>query len=300
MIVNRSIGNFIWVDLSSPTEEEAESLVLAHRVDPRVAKDLIYPTPKQQTREFDDSIYAVLHIPSFKHSHSIDTRQEIDCVITKDTLITARYDSIDALHNYAKTAEVADILKNGDTIHPFFGLMKEIYASLFNELYYIEDWLRDIERNVFQGKEREMVIALSDVSRNLLNFERIVSPHKAIWQTLLATSKEKFGRKFEMEAQSILEDWERLFLFERSLASMASEIRETNNSLLSTKQNEVMKVLTILAFVTFPLSLIAAIFGMNTKYIPLVGRDGDFWMVMVIMCIATIAMFGFFKFKKWL
>ncbi len=300
MIVNRSIGNYIWVDLNSPTDEEAESLILAHQVDPTVAKDLIYPTPKQQTRKFEDSIYAVIHIPSFKHSHSIDTRQEIDCVISKEMLVTARYDSIDALHNYAKAAEVADILKNGNSIHPFFGLMKEIYTSLFNELYYIEDLLKDIERNVFQGKEREMVIALSDVSRNLLNFERIVSPHKAIWQTLVEVSKDKFGKKFEVEAESLLKDWERLFLFERSLAGMVSEIRETNNSLLSTKQNEIMKVLTILAFVTFPLSLIAAIFGMNTKYIPLVGLDGDFWMVMSIMFFATIAMFTFFKFKKWL
>lgn len=227
-------------------------------------------------------------------------RQEIDCVIGKDILITARYDSIDALHTFAKAAEVADILKNGNNIHPFFGLMKEIYASLFNELYYIEDWLRDIEKNIFNGREKEMVVALSDASRNLINFQRIVTPHRAIWQTLIESSKEKFGKKFESEAQNMLDDWERVFVFEKSLAEMVAEIRETNNSLLTTKQNEVMKTFTILAFLTLPLSVIAAIFGMNTHFVPLIGLPYDFWLVIALMAFASLLMFSFFKFKKWL
>jgi magnesium transporter len=79
-----------------------------------------------------------------------------------------------------------------------------------------------------------------------------------------------------------------------------SELRETNNSLLSTKQNEVMKIFTILAFVTFPLSLVASIFGMNTKYIPIVGHQYDFWIVMGMMTFATILMFIYFKYKRWI
>ncbi len=300
MIVNRSIGNYTWVDINTPSEEEVESLVLTYNIDQSVAKDLVYPTPKQQARELEEMFYAVIHIPAFRHSHTSENPQEIDCVIKKDSLISTRYDSIDALHLYAKQSEVADILKNGKDTHPFFGLMKEIYNSLFNELYYIEDWIKDIEQNIFQGKEKEMVMAISSVSRNLLNFERIVMPHKAIWQTILASSKEMFGKKFESEAQNLLEDWERLALFEKNLAEMISEIRETNNSMLSTKQNEIMKVLTIMAFITFPLSLIAAIFGMNTKSIPIIGLPHDFWLVIGIMLVATLAMFTFFRYKKWI
>jgi magnesium transporter len=78
------------------------------------------------------------------------------------------------------------------------------------------------------------------------------------------------------------------------------ELRETNNSLLSTKQNEVMKILTIMAFITFPLSLFASIFGMNTVYLPIVGNQYDFWIITGGMVIATVAFFTFFKKKKWL
>ena len=61
-----------------------------------------------------------------------------------------------------------------------------------------------------------------------------------------------------------------------------------------------MKVLTIMAFITFPLSVIASIFGMNTKTLPIVGVPHDFWIIMGIMVFATIMFFALFKYKKWL
>ena len=70
--------------------------------------------------------------------------------------------------------------------------------------------------------------------------------------------------------------------------------------MLSSKENEVMKTLTIMAFVTFPLSLIATIFGMNTVNMPIIGGDYDFWIVIGIMAIFTFAFFVFFKKNKWL
>jgi Mg2+ and Co2+ transporter CorA len=78
------------------------------------------------------------------------------------------------------------------------------------------------------------------------------------------------------------------------------ELRETNNSLVSTKQNEVMLVLTLTAFVTFPLSLMASLFGMGALHTPIIGQPFDFWIILTIMGIASLAMFGYFHYKKWL
>ena len=62
----------------------------------------------------------------------------------------------------------------------------------------------------------------------------------------------------------------------------------------------VMKTLTIMALVTFPLSLIAAIFGMNTRILPIVGKPNDFWIIMGIMLILKFVMFIYFKIRRML
>lgn len=300
MITARNIGNQSWIDVSSPTKEDIDTLMLSYSIDPSAARDLLSPTPRQQSRELAESFYAVIHLPIFSKEQAESEHQEIDCVITENSLVTVRYDSIDALHYFAKQVEADEILSRNEDTHPLFGLMKEIYKHLGHELTSIEGWLRDIEHKIFLGQEKEMVISISAVARHLLAFRRIVAPHLEVWQSLHNQSEQKFGHEFAREASALLGDIKRLLATAENLTEMVSELRETNNSMLSTKQNEIMKVLTIMAFVTFPLSLIAAIFGMNTSFIPIVGWPQDFWIVMGIMLSATLAMFTFFRYKKWI
>jgi len=77
------------------------------------------------------------------------------------------------------------------------------------------------------------------------------------------------------------------------------ELRETNNSLLTTKQNETMKVFTVLAFITLPLSLIASLFNMDLVDIPLEHQPYGFWIVIAGMAVISLCMLWFFKYKKW-
>ena len=78
------------------------------------------------------------------------------------------------------------------------------------------------------------------------------------------------------------------------------ELRETNNSLLTTKQNEIMKILTVTNFIFLPLALIAGIFGMNSKSTPIINMPHDFYIILGIMGGLMVTMFSYFKWKKWL
>ena len=300
MLTTRSFINQTWIDLNSPTKEEIDSLVLTHQIDPIIAKDLLSPTPSQNIQDKDNIIYAVLHIPNFRHSHTESSLQEIDFIISRDTLITARYDSIDALHYFAKQIEVNEILNKGENSNIFFSMMKEIYKRMEDELAYTKDWMEQIEEKIFKGQEREMVFAISNASRNLLNFRRIVDSHGHVFEFLRDAGTEKFGQDFGKQTKELITEWRKIMRIINSQLELVTELRETNNSMLSTKQNEIMKIFTIMAFVTFPLALIASIFGMNAEHIPIIGRGNDFWIILGIMLVISIAMFAYFRYKKWI
>jgi len=300
MLTTRSFIDQTWIDLNSPTKEEVDSLVLTYQIDPIIAKDLLFPTPSQYVRDKDHIIYTVLHIPNFKHSHAESGLQEVDFIISRDTLITTRYDSVDALHYFAKQIEVNEILNKGENSNVFFSMMKEIYKGMEDELAYTEDWMKQIEEKIFEGKEREMVFDISNASRNLLNFRRIVDSHGHVFEFLRDIGTEKFGQDFGKQAKFLLNDWRRVMRVINNQIELATELRETNNSMLSTKQNEIMRVLTIVAFITFPLALIAGIFGMNAIHMPIVGYANDFWIILGIMLVTSLAMFAYFRYKKWI
>lgn len=306
MVTEHRHDKLIWIDIESPTKEEIHEIMDEYSIHPGVAEELLLPTMKPKIEFYEDRyIYLILHFPAFRHTHKDNQqKQEVDFIIGRNFLITARYDTVDPLHKFAKMFEVNSILgKSGGNEHAgqlFFFMIKKLYRALEHELDYMGDVLGEIEGRIFEGKERDMVRELSNVSRDLLNFKKAVSLHKEILDTFETVGMKFFGQNFSHQLKSIIGEYYRIRDGIKINTDSLSELRETNNSLVSTKQNEVMKVLTIMAFVTFPLSLIASIFGMNTDILPIVGHPQDFWIVMAIMTIFTILFFTFFKYKKWL
>ncbi len=300
MISKRDYMNYSWVDLDSPTPEEIDSVVLSYGINAKIAKDLASPTPKQEVVDYGNFLYAVLHLPAFKHSKKESFEQEIDFAISNKCLITARYEEIDAIYNFTKKIEVSSILNREEYFNLFLEMIREIYIFLNNELDYIEDWTKEIEKNIFNGKEKDMVFAISSVGRNLLNFKRTVFPHGEVFESIKNIGKEKFGEEFEKDMHKIISEWKRIIYKLNNQIELTNQIRETNNSLLNTKQNEIIKTLTILAFMAFPLTVIAGIFGMNVQHIPIVGSSGDFWVVIGIMVTSVLTMFRLFRHKKWI
>jgi len=254
----------------------------------------------------DTMIYMVLHFPAFKHTHASQQNQEVDFVIGKNFLITTRYDTIDPIHKFSKIFEVNSILdkdKNGTSEHAgfvFYKMAKKLYHAIEHELEYMSDSLDVIEQKIFEGREKEMVSELSKISRELLNFKQALVTHRDILGSFEIVSKKFFGEQYVYKSRNIISEY---FRVQNAIAANMDslvELRETNNSLITTKQNETMKILTIMAFVTFPLSLFASVFGMNTQTLPLTGFKGDFWVILGIMALAAIFFFAFFKYKKWL
>ena len=304
MITKQEHNNITWIDVESPTQEEIHALMEEYEIHPAVAEELLLPSIKPKIELYENFIYLILHFPAFKHTHKGQQNQEVDFIIGKNFLITTRYDTIDPIHKFSKIFEVHSALhteEHEDHIEIlFFQMIKKLYGALEHELEYIRDSLREIETNVFKGKEKEMVIELSSVSRDLLNFKQAISLHKDIIEQFELSGQKFFGDSFPNQLKSVQRERNKVLHSLEIDIAFLTELRETNNSLLSSKQNEVMKVLTILAFITFPLSLVAAVFGMNTVYTPVLGINNDFWIIVSVMMAATFIMFLFFKYKKWL
>jgi len=71
-------------------------------------------------------------------------------------------------------------------------------------------------------------------------------------------------------------------------------------SSVSNRMNEIMKVLTMIATIFIPLTLIAGIYGMNFKYMPELESPWGYPMIYLIMLVIGIIMVIYFRRKRWL
>ncbi len=292
-----------WVDLDTPTREEINAIATEFNISPLVAEELLMPVTKPRAELHDNFMYLVMHFPALKHSHH-SREQEIDFVVGPHYVITARYDTIDPLHKFSKVFEVHSVLDRssiGDHAgYLFFYMLKKLYKSVEHEIEFIRRELEVIDEKLFSEQEVQLVSALSKCARDLLNIRQTIEPHREVLRSLEELSPKLFGPEFAPYARSLSNEYYRVHNHVMRHTESLHELRETNNSLLETKQNETMKIFTILAFVTFPLSLIAAIFSMDTVNNPFIGSRFDFWIVIGIMAGIAAMMFWYFKRKKWL
>ena len=84
-----------------------------------------------------------------------------------------------------------------------------------------------------------------------------------------------------------------------NVTEVLRELRETNNALLSTKQNETMKILTLFTFLALPFTIIASLFQMNTNSTPLVNSNIAWPIIVGTEIFITLILFTIAKKKKW-
>lgn len=305
MVTRHTRGKIEWIDLEAPTHEELNAVMTEFNIDSRIEEEIISPTPYPIVIDFPQYLYLILHFPT-ADPRGGTRNQEVDFIVGKHFVITARYEVIDSIHNLHKVFEAEELLglpgTGARTDVLVERILRRLYGAIREEIEQVSYVLDRIERNIFSGKERETVRSISEAGRVLLRFDTTLARHTEPLQTFLATlsTPEYFGKNFSEQAAHLIAERDHAAALVSSYRLVATELRITNDSLLSASQNEIIKKLTIAAFIAFPLSLVAAVFGMNVDSTPLIHGSHGFWIILAIMVAAGASFFVFFRFKKWL
>ncbi len=296
-------GKLRWVNMKNPSPAEVQKVMKELSVSPLLMNDLSTPVPKNSAVRVDSTIKITLDFPVVKRI-DITHPYEIKFIISKNWLITVQYEEMEGIDRYKRQFEVATTLRKSQKHitggHLFVSLMNNLYDSASTKLDYIESKLAEIEDHIFKNNERQMVSEISSVSKKLITFRHILRGHEDVFREARSHFEVVFGTTFNADLQNIQGQYFLLLRHTNTLFDTLTALRETNTAMLTTRQNEIIKNLTLMAFITFPLTLLSSMFGMNVESAPIIGNEGDFWIIVGIMIFGVVGFFTFFKRKGWL
>ncbi len=307
MITTHTYSGIVWLDTESPTDEEASGLVRRYGLHPLVGEELKRSSSLAKVEFYKDYLLVVLTLPTrVKNGVSYEIAdREIDFVIGKNFLITSRTDTIEQLEYFGKIFDANSILNKDEKIEHagmlFYYMVRRIYSGMIDDLENIKDALLEAETRTFSGDERKMVEVLSNLSRELIDIEQTASIHRDIWDKMIKIdAKELFGADFNSYVWSIRGEFNIIHELIKNARELLADLRRTNDSLLNAKQNEIIKVLTLVSFVFYPITFIAAIFTIPAISVPLIKGSSGWWIIIGFMAILTIGIWFYFKKRKWL
>ena len=305
MITRHNRNGIVWVDLETPSREELRAVMSEFAIDTRVEEEVISPTPYPLVLSGPHYVYLILHFPT-TDARGGARKQEIDFIVGKKFLITARYEVVDSIHSLHRVFEAEELLgippksKTADSLVE--RVLRYLYGAIREQIEQTAVQLDRIENSIFAGQERRMVRAISLVGRSLLRFDMALTKHAEPLKAFLAHLERPafFGKEFAIHSTHIQAEHDHTEALVASYRNVALELRSTNESLLTSSQNEIIKRLTIMTFVALPLSIITGFFGMNNEYLPFVDNPLFPLVIVIIMVTLVLGFLTYFKRKDWI
>jgi magnesium transporter len=159
--------------------------------------------------------------------------------------------------------------------------------------------LERLEEDIFEGRSDEIVRDLSNAKQEIINFRKIVRPQRTVLRDLEKTKQRYFSETLDVYFDDIVDASERVWDMLENYKEVAEGLEDTNESVISHRVNDILRVLTAISVVVLPLTLIASIWGMNVR-VPGEGDLTAFFVIIGAMVILLVGMLAFFRYRRWL
>jgi len=304
--MNKITANSItWIDIQKPKQKDLDQIKDKFNLHPFIAEQFLPPIHRPKIEEFPGQLFLVLHFPVYKKKGHQTKLVELDLIVTPTTLITSHAGKIPDLETFFDNCQEQKYHQSQyfqSSGRLMFELLDWLIDACLPMLDHISEKIEKIENKVFHGQEKEMLTEIAMVKKDLIDFNRAIKPQRSVLEILRKKTPRAFTRDLDPLAQEVVGSIIRVWNVLENHRELINAIEQTNNSLLSHKLSDIMKFLTVVSFITFPLSVIVGFFGMNIfDNIPIVRQHTLTWaVILAFMALTTIIMVIYFKKKKWL
>ena len=159
-----------------------------------------------------------------------------------------------------------------------------------------------LETEIFEGHSSDEIVRdISNVKQEIINFRSVIRPQRPVLRDLEKVKQRYLAPDMDLEIyfDDIVDAHERIWDMLEGYREVVQGLEETNESVISHRLNDILRVLTSISVIVLPLTLLASIWGMNVK-VPGEQNLTAFWVIAGVMVVLLVGMVVFFRKRGWL
>ena len=182
----------------------------------------------------------------------------------------------------------------------FYEVLDDLYDYCFPILDKIGFKLEQIDESIGEDQgARELVTDIHKVKQEIISYRKIIKPQRPTLRQLERQIERSQPEKLELYFDDLVDASERIWDLLDNYKEVVEALEDTNESLISHQQNDILYVLTIFSVVMLPLTFLTGFFGMNVTF-PGFDSPDAFWASLGLMAVTIVGMLAFFRWKRWL
>lgn len=299
--LNPASNTYVWVDIAAPSIPELLILSDTFAFHPLSVEDARAELHYPKIEAYDGYLYAILHGIDFRAGPEGFGTHDVDFFIGPTYLVT--------VHN-GSSRSIAELQENAARNHKVLGegpvsLFHRILDTMVDhyrpEVQKLEDRIDDLEAAVLDRPSPELMRLILEEKRRVAGLRRIVTPQRDVVARLARREFVDISTDLSFRFRDVHDQLQRMADDSMMFQDRITGILDAYLTNVSNKMNEVMKVLTVVATVFMPLTLVSGVYGMNVHLPEFPGGDGaQFWWLAGLMVAVVVAMLAVFRRNRWI
>jgi len=266
-------------------------------------EDVLSRRQRPKVDEYPDYLFGVLHFPVYDKAIQRLNAAELDFFVGPDYLVTLpKVELLPVTRLFARCQEdeeLRDQLFSKGSGYLLYHILDDLFDYCGPILDKIGHKLDSVEDDMFEVRAEEVVRDLSNVKQEIISYRKIIKPERSTLRVLERQVERFLPENLELYFDDIVDASERIWDVLDNYKEVVEGLEQTNESVISHRQNDVLRVLTVVTVILLPLTLITGIFGMNVHF-PGFESAAAFWAIMGFMLGLAIGLTAFFRLKRWL
>jgi magnesium transporter len=310
-ITELSSDGVTWIHLLAPTTEEAQQLASRFGWHPLDIEDVLSRRQRPKVDLYagdehanDGYLFTVLHFPVYDKTVGRLNAGELDAFIGPNYIVTlpaVELRPVTLLFRRAyESEELRHQLLSRGTGRLFYEVLDDLYDYCFPILDKIGFKLEQIDEEIGADEgAKELVTDIHKVKQEIISYRKIIKPQRPTLRQLERSIERFLPEELELYFDDIVDASERIWDLLDNYKEVVEALEDTNESLISHQQNDILYVLTVFIVVLTPLTFITGFFGMNVHF-PGFNSWDAFYASLGMMAVTLVGMLAFFRWKRWL
>ncbi len=282
-------GKLTWINIERPTEKETKYLAEHYPFHPLDLDDVLSRQQRPKIDQYEDYLFLVLHFPIFNKELRVTTSSQLSVFIGKNYLITLHSGELKPLVKLFRECQIKDEFcqkhfgsGSGFLLYRIVDRLVDYSIPITNKMMFN---VEEVEDEIFSSQKKDTVREISMLRRDVISFRRIVWPMRAVIGGLEPRVRRFSDRDMSVYFGDVIDHMDKIWDALDEYKEIIEGLSSTYDSLSSHRTNEVIRLLTVIAIVLLPITVVASIYGMN---ITLPFQDSDFAFIFVVIMMAAI------------
>ena len=290
----------LWLDLVDPGKGELDMLEKVFELHPLTLEDCINTITRPKIDRFEKYIFIVIHAAATTPRAQRVRTIELNICLGRNFIITIHQEPIKGVETAIDRTQRNSVMmsKGSDTLlHLIVDSLVDNYLPVLDMM---DNRISSVETQVLRNPTQKTLNNIFAAKKDILYLRRFIGPQRDIINLLSRESFQFINTKRKMYFRDV---YDNMIFINDTIDTYRDVINGTFDAYLSTisnKTNDIMKMLTIIATIMMPLTLITGVYGMNFADMPLLEWRWGFFSISAFMILLGIGMLVYFKRKEWI